>query len=326
MKAEPEAAEEKYTATDDVKAESSSGEAPELDSVKSEEKPDSHALDSQQQSQSQLDEAIAEMKTVDMHQLAPYSMAESSPRHWLLRGLLWIFLLTSLFGVYNYKAESSSIGYCKRGTNTSQALESIFAKRAEEQLCRAKLLDLQNSTEHEQATTKLDCDLPPLVPLPRPSSCTACPDHATCSQFDVTCDAGFLLKPHILLSFIPVSPSNSELTTAYLPKLSETFFKAVSVGLDGLPGFGSIALPPRCVEDPQRKRHIGALGKAIESRLARERGKRVCRGDAFNASESLEGYEAAKTWGVEETQLKEYFRSKATVSNNRMSVSLCEVC
>ncbi|KAF8902122.1 Man1-Src1p-C-terminal domain-containing protein [Gymnopilus junonius] len=271
-------------------------------------------LESQQDSEGQIDEAIAQIEAEGLDQVESYTPTESfyHPTHWLLRGLVWTAFLTSLFGVYSYKAESASIGYCERGSNTSQALETIFAKRVEEHICRMKLLELQNSTDHKHAAAKLDCELPPLLPITRPSSCTTCPDHATCSQFDVACDSGFLLKPHIFLSFIPVLPSNTALTTGYLPQLSETFFKTFMTLLDGLPGFGSIALPPRCVEDPQRKRHIGALGKAIESQLAKERGKRVCRGDHINASESLEGYEAAKKWGVEEAQLKEHFKSRAT--------------
>ena len=83
--------------------------------------------------------------------------------------------------------------------------------------------------------------------------------------------------------------------------------------LDGLPGFGPVALPPRCVENPRRKRHIGALGKAIESFLAHERGKRLCAGKGWGEKPGSE-VEEAKKWGVEIEALKEAMRRKPSMS------------
>lgn len=158
------------------------------------------------------------------------------------------------------------------------------------------------------------CPLPPLFPLPHPVSCTPCPDHATCTQSSVTCDSGYLLKPHILLSFVPVSPSDSSLATAHAPHLGKSFLQAFSSLTSGFPGFGSVGLPPRCLEDPQRKRNIGALGKAIESMLGKERGRRICHGERVNATEPQTGPEAAVKWGVEVDKLRKLFRESATVS------------
>jgi len=70
-------------------------------------------------------------------------------------------------------------------------------------------------------------------------------------------------------------------------------------------------LPPRCAEDPQRRRNIGSLGKAIESTLAKERGRRVCLG---NNSDDNISQEDAMRWGVEVESLKEVFRKKTTPS------------
>ncbi|KDR81573.1 hypothetical protein GALMADRAFT_239602 [Galerina marginata CBS 339.88] len=275
-------------------------------------------IESLKDSESQIDDAISQIMAEGL-EVATYSTSETStPLHWVIRGAAWMIILATLVATYNYKIESSSIGFCDRGSNSNRALERISSKRASEEACRRSLLQLQNSTDHEQEINKLDCDLPPLLPLPRPDSCTPCPDHGTCSQFGVACDHGYLLKPNIVLSLIPVSPSFTSLTTSHVPQLTETFFKAVSLATDGLPGFGSVALPPRCVEDPQRKRHIGAMGKAIESRLAKERGKRICRGDPFNTSEPQEGAEAAAKWGVAETQLKEYYREKVSKASPKM--------
>jgi len=168
-----------------------------------------------------------------------------------------------------------------------------------------------HASEVEQGMITDPCLLRPLVSLPRPKSCTPCPEHASCGQFEVFCDSGYLIKPNILLSFIPVKPSSSELSTKHASHFAELFFQAVSAVTDGLPGFGSVGLPPRCAEDPQRRRNIGSLGKAIESTLAKERGRRVCLG---NNSDDNISQEDAMRWGVEVESLKEVFRKKTTPS------------
>ena len=113
-----------------------------------------------------------------------------------------------------------------------------------------------------------------------------------------------------MLSFIPVKPSSTELSTKYAAYLAELFFQTVSAVTDGLPGFGSVGLPPRCVEDPQRRRNIGSLGKAIESILAKERGRRLClRGNIDHANSQ----EDAMRWGIEVENLRQVFKKKTAV-------------
>ena len=75
-----------------------------------------------------------------------------------------------------------------------------------------------------------------------------------------------------------------------------------------MPGLGPVAFPPSCVEDPMRKRHIGALGRGIDSILAIERGKRICAG--IDTKKSFEGGDAQK-WGLEIENLKEDMKKKA---------------
>jgi len=70
-----------------------------------------------------------------------------------------------------------------------------------------------------------------------------------------------------------------------------------------------VALPPRCVEDPKRKRHIGVVGKAVESLLANERGRRVCAGVGFNEPVGTEAEEARK-WGIDVDTLKENLKKR----------------
>ena len=222
------------------------------------------------------------------------------------RGIIWLFILLTGYSAFQYKLESSAIGFCDTGSNTSRALRELLAKRLAIDECIGETAG-DRSSEVEQGDP---CALRPLISLPHPKSCTPCPDHASCGQFDVFCDSGYLIKPNILLSFIPVKPSSSELTTKHASYLAELFFQAVSAVTDGLPGLGSVGLPPRCAEDPQRRRNIGSLGKAIESTLAKERGRRVCLGNKFDDKISQED---AMRWGVEVENLKEIFRKKTTV-------------
>ena len=224
------------------------------------------------------------------------------------RGVIWLFILFTSYSVFQYKLESSSIGFCDTGSNTSGALQELLVKRHAIDECIRETA-AHNSSEGEQGAISDPCPLRPLVPLPRPKSCTPCPEHASCGQFNVFCDSGYFLKPNLLLSFIPVKPSSSELTTKHASYPAELFFQTVSTITDGLPGFGSVGLPPRCVEDPQRRRNIGSLGKAIESSLAKERGRRVCRRDIVDDRNSQD----AMMWGVEVENLREVFRTKTTV-------------
>lgn len=230
------------------------------------------------------------------------------------RVLIWLCISGALYAGYSYKLESAPIGYCDRGSNTSAALQMVLTRRAAIEACARdgkSFIEMTSSNDFPSVHSKLGepCPLPPLIPIPHPNSCTKCPDHATCGQFSVACDSGYLLKPNILLSFIPVSRSQSILSNSHAPHLSQSFFKAASDVTSGLPGFGSVGLTPRCVEDPR----IGALGKAIGSMLAKERGRRICRGDYFNESKIQDGPEDAVKWGTEVGRLKEVFKSGASV-------------
>jgi hypothetical protein len=68
------------------------------------------------------------------------------------------------------------------------------------------------------------------------------------------------------------------------------------------------------VEDPKRKRNIGALGKAIESLLGQERGRRLCAGGKLmdDVVMDIDGGDAKK-WGVELEKLRDAMKKKTPV-------------
>lgn len=252
----------------------------------------------------------ASMEALDRH---PMSLPAEQPS-WLVRCIFVATFLVVAHYVHDYKVQSSAIGYCDTGTRTSQVLENLKARHLLVKECNR-----QNQTTLPPSTPVggqglVVCPLPPLLPIPQPESCTSCPEHATCSQFSVLCDTGYLLHPNPLVFFMPTPPSVSNVSFATASSLSELTWGVLSDSLNGLPGFGSIALPPRCLEDPNRRRLIGALGRQIDTTLGKEHGGRVCaggKGIQEHIKESDGG--EAKQWGVELSELKETMRKKTSV-------------
>ncbi|EMD38525.1 hypothetical protein CERSUDRAFT_94053 [Gelatoporia subvermispora B] len=247
--------------------------------------------------------------------------------------LLLLALATSGFLV-NYKQESAQLGFCDTGRITNAILDDVRVRRAAVENCnrenRTTLFPLPEAdgtstaataegveSESQVVVTPEACPLPPPLPVPHPDSCTPCPPHAKCTVNTVTCDNGFILRPHPLL--LPLSVPTTSPNTFARPQYTESLsisadiprviYSVFSFALDGLPGFGPVALPPRCVEDPRRKRHIGALGKAIETTLASERGRRLCEGVGVGEPDGDEVIEA-KRWGLEVEVLKDEFKKK----------------
>lgn len=218
--------------------------------------------------------------------------------------------LVSTFG-YDYKVKSASIGFCDTGKDTNDALTAARERYAAMKEC---------NFEHRPKLWADDREDNPNCPLPifSPESCTPCPRHSVCTQHTVTCDTGYLIRPHPLLSFLP-RPSTATSMSWSFPEQWEPDYpvdyvwKAIGMALNGVPGFSPVALPPRCVEDPKRKRHIGALGKAIEAFLAQERGRKLCAGISpkeVKVDGDDEQLMEARTWGVSLDNLKGLLREK----------------
>ncbi|KAG9127161.1 inner nuclear membrane protein enriched at telomere/subtelomere region [Ceratobasidium sp. 392] len=190
-----------------------------------------------------------------------------------LSTLIGLSLALFLTTVSNYRLESSSIGWCDTGRNTNSILIEHNAAREARYECAERLflnptLDkvglLESGTgahvaDKQEVIDGLlggECTPIPLIPLPRPSTCTPCPEHAVCSPpHGITCDPTYILKPHPL---------------AAVPGLRRF--------ASGLPGFGAVAFPPQCVEDDARKRKVTGVAKGMAGFLENIKGDRICAG------------------------------------------------
>ena len=227
-----------------------------------------------------------------------------------LRFLIALAALSVYLIVGPYKVQSAALGFCDTGSKTNDKLERLRTRVAAIEACnrenRTSLYLPSPGVEEEP------CPAPPLLPIV-PDECTPCPEHATCTPDSVSCEHGFLLRPHPVLAFISLPSNNTLSPYSQLSPTANAVLKVVATTLDGMPGLGPLALPPRCVEDPRRKRHIGVLGKAIEAVLGLERGKRLCASDVPPVLDT-EGGEANR-WGLHLDALRDAMKAKTAVSS-----------
>ncbi|TCD69735.1 inner nuclear membrane protein enriched at telomere/subtelomere region [Steccherinum ochraceum] len=229
----------------------------------------------------------------------------------LYRFVVLLLALAASYLAYDYKQDAARIGFCETGTSSNDVLRSLQSRWAAIDSCNREnrtylYLPNPDSTSPETPSPNASpspasetwsfgdeerdrpeaCPAPPLLPVPRPDHCTPCPAHGVCSPSTVTCETGYLIRPHPLWFFLPLSSSsgsnqvqNTYTVPAYVPPtassstVSEFLYKGISLVLDGLPGMDPVAFPPRCVEDPKRKARIGLLGKSLDSFLSSHRGQ-----------------------------------------------------
>ncbi|KAI0664889.1 Man1-Src1p-C-terminal domain-containing protein [Cubamyces menziesii] len=307
------------------------------------------------QKDEQLDEqvlAVSKRIADGGHLISSNAEDEERRPNWFLRFFVSALAVTTLPVLYQYKQESSEIGFCDAGSNTNSVLQGLRVHRAAVESCNrenrttlwpipgpavlspvptASAVEATIDTEMpDHSTPAVEvCPAPPLVPFVQPDECTPCPKHATCTPSSVTCDNGYILRPHPLLAAFPVPVTqkgalqNYERPSSISPDsdVSHIVYSVLSSAFDGLPYLGSVAFPPRCVEDPRRKRHIGVLGKAIESILANERGRRLCEGVGVGVSEGDEATEAQR-WGIEVEKLREHIKEKTASPQPSMLATL----
>jgi Man1-Src1p-C-terminal domain len=259
--------------------------------------------------------AAASRRIKEGDAVVAFTTSNGSSR-WFLRFLTSVCLLVAIGVTYDYKTHSAPIGFCDTGKDTNAALESGRQYWAAVESCNKENRSVLYSPDMDSDGTP--CPL--LNPVPRPDNCTPCPKHATCSQHTVACETGYVVRPHPLLSFLPRPSTSTSTSWAFPDKWDADFsvdyiWQGISLIADGLPGMGPVAFPPRCAEDPKRKRHIGALGKAVESLLGQERGRRVCAGlESTMSQNQMSEAEEARIWGVDIDTLKDAMKRKTAVS------------
>jgi len=201
-----------------------------------------------------------------------------------LRFVLGMISIIVLTVVGQYKTESVAIGYCDTGSSTNSKIQARLELQKEIKECQQRTL--QNSTDgkaHHDQDPRCN-DIIPFMPLPHPTSCTPCPDHAKCSSKNIVCEPAYVQKRHAL-GGIPL----------------------LSGACNGLPGLGPIAFPPCCVPDSKRRKNVSAISKNIESVLARVRGDRVCAG----FQRPREGQSDAAAFGLSLEELRSVMVDRA---------------
>ncbi|KDQ18503.1 hypothetical protein BOTBODRAFT_28875 [Botryobasidium botryosum FD-172 SS1] len=189
-----------------------------------------------------------------------------------------------------YVDRSSSIGFCDAGSNTNAIIEERKALFSARQQCIERLALIPQ----DEVTDKDICPALPLLPALQPLACTPCPARAICTPHTVTCQSSFILRPHPLTQ---------------IPLLSSL--------ANGFPGLGSVAFPPRCVEDRERLKKIGGFGKAIDRNLTQLKGQRICAGVKNPDGESRE----AVTWGMKVAELRNEMRAKVSKLSHKFDGS-----
>ncbi|KAG8831324.1 inner nuclear membrane protein enriched at telomere/subtelomere region [Serendipita sp. 399] len=165
--------------------------------------------------------------------------------------ILSILFVVAATALWSYKRDSAVLGYCDTDSDSNsvvrQHLQEIkAADECKEALIRQAKDGIPADSHLESCQTSF---------LPRATKCTACPPHAICSSGTVSCEPAYMLRTSSVSS-VP-------------------FMDAV---VNGIPGFGSVAFPVRCVPDVRRRQNIGRMAKAIENKLANLRGQRICQG------------------------------------------------
>ncbi len=306
----------------DLPKQEEAGEAEALQLVESNPLDEPVLEEQQAEEEQQIEEqtkAISRRVAESVENLRNQPITTAEKPSWLKRFIFICLFSAIAYQVHEYQVEAAAIGYCDAGTRTSRVLEEAKARHSLAKECvRQNRTTLYPPNDANGSQELTPCPLPPIIPLPQPETCTPCPEHASCSQFRVTCDTGYQIHPNPFVFFLPTPPASSDISFASASSPSEHLWAVLYNSLNGLPGFGSTALPPRCLEDPKRKLHIGALGKAIESTLGKERGRRICLGIKDLQVSNQDGGEA-KEWGVELTKLKDIMRKKTSVRRSFFS-------
>ncbi|PVG02588.1 hypothetical protein CPB86DRAFT_696848 [Serendipita vermifera] len=231
-----------------------------------------------------VSEKIASLGTRASNGIVSTRRKQSGLTVWqqLLSTLAVVLVATIL---WLYKSDSVLLGYCDPGTNVNEAVRLRLEEIQAEKACQEIVI------KRAEAGLPVDPDLEkckaPL--LPRATRCTPCPAHAVCTGRSIECEPAYI-KSSSAFSSIP-------------------FVDAI---LDGMPGFGPVAFPPRCVPNVKRRQHVGKMAGAIENKLAFVRGQRVCSGVHSTGGNAQD----AAAYGMTVDEMKQGLRNVVPKSIN----------
>ena len=227
----------------------------------------------------------------------------------LLRMCLSLFALSVISFLWWFKTVSMHVGFCDAGTTTNSALEDLRARfRFVQPQLQADGISsdpIESSLGANNPVSTWREVLTVVVSTLIPNACTPCPSSASCTPSTVQCERGFVAAHHPVLSPFRrnSTPSTSMVFTRADGLTTQDMFvqlayTTASTVLDGLPGVGPFALPPRCVIDAERAQRMEIVHRAVVDILTRERGSRVCA-----SSQGIDGGEGsdnqAGRWGLD---------------------------
>ncbi|KAL1744533.1 Man1-Src1p-C-terminal domain-containing protein [Schizophyllum fasciatum] len=225
---------------------------------------------------------------------------EVTPPSPLMRLMLAAVILFLGYVTWTYKQESAQIGFCDSihdGEPMNEYLLELRNHRKEvEEQCRIderKRMELLNASADSDNSTL--CAQSPFLPVP--NACTPCPAHATCTRDTVTCNEKFELKPNKFLFF---APPHARVDLRGEKKPLDAWRL-----LDGLPGLGPVAFPPRCVDDGKWESLAMKNTHRLGNMLRSMRTERLCSGD-FQQYDAKDGGEA-RQWGLSYEEIFDVF-------------------
>jgi hypothetical protein len=234
--------------------------------------------------------------------LRPVVSGDDAASHsigWLRPAILLGILASSGFRLWQYQAESASIGYCDDGASTNSVLLARHVQASKLRQQRLELCEVENHRlrEANPESELLICDGVDWFDIvPHPDACTACPILGTCEDGKLlTCAEGYLEEKAPLAFLNPM--------------------------LNGLPFIGPVAFPFRCILDSAVAELANAIAVDIETELATGKGHIVC--NAANLKDwwkigrktsSDKNLPEAEVYGEKENDLRARFIAKRNVS------------
>lgn len=239
-----------------------------------------------------------------------------------------LLVIPPLYLLSAYRSLSINIGFCDTGRASNSVLSDLKQHGAStiRFLGPGPIVKASGEGNARHPTTRrpahweaLEAIFASLVP----DTCTPCPPYSTCTSSTTVCERGFMIAPPISLSLPGFTLSSSSTTFSRTPGLqfnstvASAIYTVLSKSLDGMPGVGPFAFPPRCVEDTERARRMRLIHEEVTSVLTEERGRRVCRAAHGEPTQDLRtGSDIgdAQQWGLEDHVLESEVARRLHVS------------